>query len=437
MKHAFLSLVFLLVLPLTAQPVVNPGEPGAPGEKAPAETPPAEPQMQEPAKEPAREPVENSPTAPPDSEPPKEPGEPREPELPGASVDVELKIVSNFIDQGEDVGAGYTRQRREKLDGFTAPWFVQPSVTFHTPVEGLFVNVFGSFAMRGRADTDADQRLETGPSGNQTLLTDSTNPFVNNTGLTPLVYIRDQIIAAGVYPSVSVSSIQAYNFYKDENGLYRRDQIDLTIGYERETSVGVLGGGIIASNRTAPKGKSNPFGDSGANYQATEMYVSYALPFFTDLKVLWYGDIVSSDQRLEADIGHEFEIADQKSISVSAVTGYGFKEGLQGWQDVDLGAEFILHSFVFGLHWVYRPTLAFFDEDSDLTTNIIQADGLSNRRDGLVADPRKTGIDADIINGLVTSRVQALSGNTAYAYTPRQRLPKWINYVSLGYRMSF
>lgn len=437
MKHAYLLSIILFAFTtlfassLFAQPVEN-RVPGMPGE-----TPPAETEKTEPASEPASEPAQ-----PPNAEPPSEPSQPGpqatgDPELPLASVDVELRVVSNFVDRGEDVGAGYTRQRREKLDNFTAPWFFQPSVTFHTPVEGLFANVFGSFALRGRADTDADQRLETGPSGNQTLLTDSANPFVNNTGLTPLNYIAGQITAAGVYPNVSMANLPIYNFYKDENGLYRRDQVDLTIGYERETKVGVLGGGIIASNRAAAKGKSNPFGDSGANYQSTEMYASYALPFFTDLKVLWYGDIVNSNQRLEADIGHAFELGDQKSLAVSLVTGYAFQEGLQGWQDMDFGTEFTLHSFVFGLHWVYRPKLAFFDEDSDLSSNAIQADGLSNRRDGMVADPRKVGIDADIVNGLITGRAQALSGNTAYVYTARQKLPKWVNYVTLGYNMSF
>lgn len=90
------------------------------------------------------------------------PGPQPAPALPDASVEVELSIVSNFVDRGEDVGAGYTQQRRGKHGSLNAPLFFQPSVTFNAPVEGLFFNVFASIAMRGRPDTDADGRLETG-----------------------------------------------------------------------------------------------------------------------------------------------------------------------------------------------------------------------------------------------------------------------------------
>lgn len=260
---------------------------------------------------------------------------------------------------------------------------------------------------------------------------------MNTELVAPLSYVRTRLEAVGTHPNVAIANLPFYNFYKDENGLYRRDQVDLTIGYERETRIGVLGGGIIASNRSAPRGKSNPFADSGANYQATEMYVSYALPFFTDLKFTWYGDVVNSDQRLEAEIGHEFELAEATSLSVSAVTGYAYRSGIHGWQDADLGADLSLSGFLLGVHWVYRPTLAFFDEDTDLTTNMIQFDGLSNRRDGLVSDPRRVGLEADYINATASGVVRQQTGNSIYTYTPRQKLPKWLSYVKLGYAMSF
>lgn len=446
MKQAFALAVFLFSLSLfaqnepAAQPAAEETKPEQKPEPKPEETVPQQNPNPEPAPAPETQPsVEPGPDAVPSQsdKPAPNQNQQAEPALPEASVDVDLNVVSNFIDRGEDVGAGYTQQRREKYDNFTAPWFFQPSVTFHTPVEGLSFNVFASIALRGRADTEVDQRLESGADGNQTLLTDSVNPFINNSGLTPYNYIRTQIEAAGTYPAVSIPAIQVYNFYKEHNGLYRRDQVDLTIAYERETSIGLLGGGIIASNRGNEKGKSNPFGDSGANYQSTEMYFSYALPFLTNLKFTYYGDIVNSNQRLEADFGHEFELNDSVSLGVSAVTGYAWWETTTGWQDLDLGTEVSVNSFVFGVHWVYRPTLEFFDEDSDLSTRYLMLDGGSSKSDGMVADPRKVGLGDDLIRGLITQRIRATTGNAAYTYTARQKLPRWVNYVTLGYKMSF
>ena len=55
-----------------------------------------------------------------------------------------------------------------------------------------------------------------------------------------------------------------------------------------ETKLGVFDFGINASTRADSRGKSNPFSDGGANYQKTEAYITYALPFLsTVIPLAW------------------------------------------------------------------------------------------------------------------------------------------------------
>ncbi|MCB1168646.1 MAG: hypothetical protein KDK33_20995, partial [Leptospiraceae bacterium] len=63
--------------------------------------------------------------------------------------------------------------------------------------------------------------------------------------------------------------------------------------------------------------------------------------------------------------------------------------------------------------------------------------GASTQFDGLVEDPSKNN---GMVNSYINSQVAAVldpAGTIQYTYTPRQKLPRVIYYVSLGYSVSF
>lgn len=363
-------------------------------------------------------------------------------QIPEATVDVDITIRSNFIDRGEDRGRNRAVQRGTAYSSREAPGYFQPSVKFNTPVEGLYFSVFTSMAMSHRNDTDVDQRLETGPAGDQTILADSANRFVN-TAMSPQAYVADQLNTAytgNIWPTRPIANVPVYRFYKDANGLKRGDQVDLSMGYSSATTIGTFDFGIISSTRLDPRGKSNPFGDAGANYQKTEMYVSYALPFLPDVSLLLLSDVVNSDQYWKLSYGKEIEISETQKIDAGIAAAYGVQSNLQGLMDVPLTLGYTISGFRIGVEAVCRPQSKMYDAGYSGDTNTpsaIQIDGASNIVDRRIPDPSKTkGFANQVVNGMIQSSIRERTGNTSYNYTPRQRIPRWLYSVNLGYSTS-
>ncbi|HMU82099.1 MAG TPA: hypothetical protein PKE49_14500 [Leptospiraceae bacterium] len=366
--------------------------------------------------------------------------------IPDGAVDVQLKFTSNFLDRGEDRGRNRSVQRGKAYNSKEDPWFFQPSAKIKVPGSGLYFNAAGSFALSNRNDKDVDQKLEDGPTGEQTLLTDSVNPLVNTARLPASTYIVDQLTMLPTWPTTPIHSLSVYKMYKDANGLKRGDQIDLSFGHQSETKLGNFDFGINASTRTDPKGKSNPFGDGGANYQKTEMYVTYAPPFLTELSFTILADVVNSDQYMKLAYTKEFEIKENLKADVSAGLGYmslgtsGQSDSFHGLADSPFGAGISWNGFRFGLEATYRHSYDIYDSQVDgdpRTSRALYIDGGSTAGDGLVTDPSRTkGFGNQLVNSLITSRVRAMTNNTSYTYTPRQKVPRWLYAVNVSYSTS-
>jgi len=395
-----------------------------------------------------------------------------DPQLPNASIDVSLQFASNYVFRGTDMHQNMFNQKRKSIDGKNEAWTFQPTITMKTPVDGLYVSIFGNFALEGREDKDVDQRLQTAPgAGDPTntgcatvsnVLIDSvdtvgTSPC-NSTG-NASTYIRNTLTAATTYfPTgtyAGVSTVTVPKSHKEANGLKRADEIDITVGYTSATKVGVIGFGVVTYNYVNGRAKANPFGNVGGSYFGTEMFATYALPMFPDLTAKIYGDIVNSNQYYQLVYAKTIAINDSVAVSVSTGPGYSIERNLysggalasafpaganaaqtvSGWRDWTSSVGVTVKGFNVNFNAAYRPDLRFFDGDF-ATSRLVEADGGSTNHDGLVADPKLTnsGAVGDILQRSVTRSGQRLNSN--YAFTARQKLPNWLYWVNLGYTIT-
>lgn len=345
-----------------------------------------------------------------------------EDELPDVNVDVGLNFVSNYIFRGGDFHANRALQKGESYGSHTGEWAFQPTITFNTP-SGLFFNIWGSFATAGRKDQDTDQSFQTAPGG-------SALP-------------SDPASIAAAYSSVTLADLLTQDkrvgsvpgFYKEANGLERADEIDLTIGYSTSTKEGNIGFGII--HYTGPNADTK-----SAFPQTTEVYFTYAPPFLTELTLAYYTDTEAFNDAnyYNLSYGSSLDLSDDLSMSYKVAAGYGVVDRLQGWQDVTGTIGFSFSGFSVGFNYVYRPDLRFFDADNSTGFNETAPAWLvggSTRRDGEVADPaRTTGPVNALINNTIQGLFDTALGAGAYTYTPRQKLPRTLWFVNVGYSFS-
>jgi hypothetical protein len=129
------------------------------------------------------------------------------------------------------------------------------------------------------------------------------------------------------------------------------------------------------------------------------------------------------------------------TLSFDPELGYQTQDNLQGIKYVSLPFTLAMGSLKFMFVGIYRPDTRFFDSDR-YEGDAVKLLGLSTISDGLIPDPAKnTGILNSIINGFISNEI-----NTAltaagypfnYTYTPRQSIPKFIYYFSIGYSITF
>ncbi|MBX7056522.1 MAG: hypothetical protein K1X75_00560 [Leptospirales bacterium] len=363
-----------------------------------------------------------------------------EDELPPASVDVSLQFVSNYVWRGYDLYQNYASQQGRAYGSASGALAFQPSITVNTPVEGLYANAWMSIAMQGRQDTDTDQLLQIGPglSGNDangnlqganlvTLSREAGGAY----GLPELQATYDSLLTTAGLNATGATLLEqtanggrAPGFHKEQNGLRRLDEIDLTLGYQRETNAGTLGFGLVAYL------KPNPVNTTPT--PSSELFLTYSFPdALSFLSTGIYGDIQANTLYVPVTI--EFA---PEPFFFSLSAGYGVAPGVNNWQDLTGGIGFALSGFNVGLYVVYRPTLAFFDTDTagrDVPAWMV---GGSTKYDGLVADPSKTNgaVNSDL-NNLYKSFLTPQIGSV-YNYTPRQKLPRVLYYLNVGYSFS-
>ncbi|MCB1303614.1 MAG: hypothetical protein KDK37_05030 [Leptospiraceae bacterium] len=356
-------------------------------------------------------------------------------EDPYGAIEAGADVVSNYVWRGQDVMSLYARQNGEQYGPNTGAWTLQPSITWITPVEGLWVNVWGSFALEGRDDVDSDHRIQTSPGG----------AFVGNTSwFDP--NLATNIASAG--PNANTASISSFSalpgLYKENNGTRRVDEVDVTIGYENTTSIGTIGFGLIHYAYSTPLAKSG-YGNLNG-YLGNEAYVTYSPPILDQLTFSYYSELTNIWQYMQISYADSYPINDSISIDYGLAGAYAVYSQVQGANDVtaNLGLAFATGengSFTISYNIAYRPELKMYEwlyDGDSYTTLPIEYDGQSSAYDGKITDPsRSQGVLNDYINSQITSTVQAQTGNTNYSYTPRQKIPRYVHWVQFGYTYLF
>ncbi len=236
-----------------------------------------------------------------------------------AGVDVELVLVSNYVWRGEDIFADKAAQNKEVPGAHTGEWAFQPSITFYTPTDGLYFNIWLSYALASRADKDIDG-----------------------------------IDECDADPGTEAPDCE-------ENGLARSDEIDYTIGYESESRIGTVGFGLVSYSYPNPKGK----GPSD-----TELFFSYspAGPIASNLYVNIASSFGGGDEEYDyyqIGYGHAFGLSDDMELELDIAAGYQVQQGLSAWKDYTGSVGLAMYNFHFGFNMVVRGSPHFYDTDDD------------------------------------------------------------------------
>ncbi|MCB1309088.1 MAG: hypothetical protein KDK30_12940 [Leptospiraceae bacterium] len=234
------------------------------------------------------------------------------------------------------------------------------------------------------------------------------------------------------YPACIENSSCLPAYYKEQVGLKRSDRFIPTIGYERETDIGVLVAGITSNS---PANSIN----KDTTIKENEIFIGYALPFLPSLVLEAYVDWDTTDDYFMLTYANEIELADWMSLEYDVHVGYAVQSHLQGVQDVTANLRYNVYGFFVGVTCAYRPDLRFHEGDKTVGSDHLPywLLGQSSRGDGLVTDPaRSYGLVEQYINSVIDDFLRGTSGLSTYQFAPRQKLPRVIWAANIGYAFS-
>jgi hypothetical protein len=366
------------------------------------------------------------------------------------SIDVDLPIVSTYVFRGVDVFQDKFVQEKKSIRGFNLAPAIQPSITFNF-TEGWSFNIWSSFALTNRQDKDIDQILQV-PGEDPDKVASAYNLFISGNLLgTPvpfsIVENEVQMYISGIDSVTGEPNIEAIikgkkpapAFYKEPNGLRRVDEVDLTLSYSFDTKLGNMTGGIVTyilPNTTK--------GVTGTD-QSTELFVGYSPKALPNLSITLYVEtnLDGYEGATFTNISYSIPLIESQNMTLSfdPELGYQTQDNLQGIKYVSLPFTLAMGSLKFMFVGIYRPDTRFFDSDR-YEGDAVKLLGLSTISDGLIPDPAKnTGILNSIINGYISNEIKtaltAAGYPFNYTYTPRQSIPKFIYYFSIGYSITF
>ncbi|EHQ08485.1 hypothetical protein [Leptonema illini] len=344
-------------------------------------------------------------------------------------IDFTADVVSNYVFRGVDVHSKKFEQDGKSYGSFnTAPAF-QPSLTFNF-AEGWSLNIWGSFALTGRNDVDIDGLLQLG-AGDTTSSVATSYLAQLAAGNIDLATI-DTTDMAGMADIIRDPSV-APGFYKEQNGLKRNDEIDVTLSYSTDSKLGALTGGIVSYNYT------NISQHTASNI---EMFAGFAPAILPDLSFTTYVDVATPGYSGSTYnyLSYSVSLEMGKDISLDIVPGVGYATdtslNIQGWKNANLPITLNLGGFHIGVTGVYRMDTRFFEGDSS-KSDAVSLLGETSLGDGLVVDPSlNNGIANTYINSLVTASIGNPTGY-GYEYAPTQKLPKLVYFYTIGYSTSF
>lgn len=348
-------------------------------------------------------------------------------------IDFTADVVSNYVFRGVDVHSNKFVQDGKAYGSFNVAPAFQPSLTFNF-AEGWSLNIWGSFALTGRNDVDTDGLFQEG-AGDTTSQTSKDYVAGLAAGNLDLATIVNNyaVAIAGSEADVIRDPSTVPGFYKEQNGLKRNDEIDVTLSYSTDSKLGALTGGIVSYNYT------NISQHTASNI---EMFAGFAPAILPDLSFTTYVDVATPGYSGSTYnyLSYSVSLEMGKDISLDIVPGVGYATdtslNIQGWKNANLPITLNLGGFHIGVTGVYRMDTRFFEGDSS-KSDAVSLLGETSLGDGLVVDPSlNNGIANTYINSLVTASIGNPTGY-GYEYAPTQKLPKLVYFYTIGYSTSF
>ena len=271
-----------------------------------------------------------------------------------ASIELEIAIVSNYVWRGENIFDKNKSIQDDKLaTGSTSVPAFQPSITFYPGGEWYF-NIWYSRAMSNRGDKDLGltktepDRFSSPPGPGI-----DYNPCDDDS-------IRAALKARGrPDDSIDDDDIDDNRDRKCSNGLQRSDEVDYTIGYEKESNIGTVGFGIVSYTLAYYKGEK---GDT-----STEMFFSYspAGDLLSNLYFNIYSGIGNPTGYYQVGYGYELGLGDDMSLSFDIAAGYQDSSDISGWKDYTGSVGLNVHGIDLSLNVAQRVHSEFYDDDDD------------------------------------------------------------------------
>lgn len=370
-------------------------------------------------------------------------------DLPDGSVSVDFAFVSNYVFRGNDLFTNAAVQRGEKITEHSGAPAFQPSITFGGP-EGMYFNIWGSYALTHRADTDSDKVLQTAPGGsdifagsyNYTNPTHGTPSSTANLIHTAINTAVSDLRTNGVDSTYQTAQADGGSFglplmYKEQNGLSRLDETDFTFGYGVDTDVGTMDFGVVTYIHPGL------YKSGWGNF--LEFFVSftpYAVPF---LSLSTYADEESNEIFSTVALAPSIELAEGTELGFNVAANHKSREGMAGISHYDVGVSFSTGGLSIGVNGSYRENFYLVGADGDAVlqddTGMLQLFGGSTATDGMVTDNSRTSgyfnSWANTVTGIIVSEAYTKDSSKgvlpAYSYTPRQKLPRWVYYTSIAY----
>ena len=220
----------------------------------------------------------------------------------GWGVGINVNFVSTYVFRGDDLFTDW-RVEDDRLLNF--PMAIQPDLTFYTPIEGLYFNIWASVAFASRDDS-----------------------------------------AEG-----------------EEDGLARADEIDYSIMYETERGIGSFTFGVLAYTYLYDDGKTPSDFEVHFSYSPSAEWIpGIGGDLLSGLYLSIYSTIVTanndggldSGEYFQFGYGYEYEIIENISTFVDLSIGVGVYDGFAGLQNLDASIGASAYGATLSVHYALR-----------------------------------------------------------------------------------
>ena len=241
-----------------------------------------------------------------------------------SSVELELAVVSNYVWRGDNIFQEKAAQdgKPASTDSSGAPAF-QPSITFYPGAEGWYFNIWASYAISARKDKDT-----------------------NKDGVIELVDADGKDPCGDDYAGATTC---------ETNGLRHADEIDYTLGYEKESRIGTVGFGLLNYSYSNHLHR---------DHSDTEIFFAYSPQgeVLSGLYLNLYSGLRSTNDYYQLGYGYELEMSGDTSLSFDIAAGYAIQKNKEGLKDYTGSVGLSTYGIDISLNFAMRVRSEFYDD---------------------------------------------------------------------------